>query len=138
MPLRRASRRCAFPLNELRFSSALQAAIIAVVLASKFAGVPQGADTRLWPYLLTGYAVLASTVPWLVGCFVEGEFGLRLSAVLGMFFALPLAASAHFLAPGAYHALAIVFWTLAALWPVHLLLSCIATVRGVTTPWESK
>ena len=114
----------------------MQAAIIAVVIASLFHAQPPGAHTRLWPWLLAGYAVLACTVPWLVGCFVEGEFGLRLSAVLGVFFALPMAASAWYLQPGAYHGVAMVFWGLAALWPVHFLLSCVAAMRGTTTPWE--
>jgi len=128
-------RRCAFQLNELRISSALQAAIAAGVIAYLFSDVAPGAETKLWPYLLACYVALACIVPWLVGCFVEGEFGFRLSAVLGIVVALPLAVSAYYLQQSAYYWISYVFWSLTGLWPIHVVLSCVAVVRSRETPW---
>ncbi len=82
-----------------------------------------------WPYVLFGYGVLATIVPWTVGGFVEGEFGIRSSLLLGVFFALPLWVSARWLETTPYHLIGLGCWVLVALWIVHLLVSVFASLR---------
>ena len=77
----------------------------------------------MWPYAAAVYAALASVVPWLGGGYYEGEFAVGRSLALGVFFALPMSASAYWLLPSAYHTIGVGGLALAAAWGVHLLVS---------------
>jgi hypothetical protein len=111
------------PRNELRTSGLLQAAIVALVLGALFRRVPPGAATATWPYVLAGYGALAATVPWASGGLDRGEFSARYSLLLGVFFALPMAAGAWWLLPTAYRAIGLGAAVFAGAWVLHLVVS---------------
>jgi hypothetical protein len=107
------------PRNELRVTGMVQAVAIASGLALYLRGEPPGAPTSTWPYVLAIYGALAATAPWLAGGVGRWEFDLRYSALLGLFFGLPMAAVGTWLVPSAYRAIGIGGWALFALWVVH-------------------
>jgi hypothetical protein len=111
------------PRNELRVSGLLQAAIIVLIVGWRFRHAAPTAPQPVWPYFLTGYAFLAATVPWLSGGIDRDEFSPRLSILLGVLFALPMAVAGHWLISSPYRALGWGCWLLAAAWAVHLLIS---------------
>jgi hypothetical protein len=84
-------------------------------------------DASTWPYVAAGWAVMASVFPWIVGGFLREEFGLRASALLGIFFALPVGYSAMLLADSPYETIALAFWALVAWWGVHACVSLVLT-----------
>ena len=106
----------------------LQAAVIALVLGALFRGTSAAASSALWPYLVGGYGLLAATVPWLTGGLGRSDFSLRLSAILGIVFALPLCVSAYWLSSSPYLVISVGCWALAAAWGVHLVVSVIAHI----------
>jgi hypothetical protein len=91
--------------------------------------LPGHAEARTWPYWLAAYAGLASTVPWVSGGFLEGEFGLKYSALLAGIYALPVGVAAARLSDSRYPLLALEFAVLLGLWIVHLLVSLGFAVR---------
>lgn len=101
----------------------VQAAVIALVLGYMFKDTPAGADAKLWPYLLAGWGLLASALPWLLGHFVDDDFSLLQSLWVAIFFALPLTAGAHWLAGTPYHAISVGCWVLITLAGVQLLVA---------------
>jgi len=101
----------------------VQAAAIALFLGYFLKDTPAGADTKLWPYLLAGWGVLASVMPWFLGHFVDDDFTLRQSVWVAVIFALPLAVGARWLDGTPYHAISVGCWVLVALAGVHMLVS---------------
>lgn len=87
-------------------------------------------ETRVWPYILLGYAVLALLAPWVTSRPSKQEFNLVFSGFLVIFFALPAALSAFWLTHTPYHAIGLCLWGLAGLSIVHLLISIAFKVRG--------
>jgi hypothetical protein len=116
------------PRNELRTSGLLQAAVIALVLGAMFDDVAPGSPTATWPYVLAGYGAFAATVPWLAGGVMREELGLRFSLLLGVFFALPMAAGGWWLVPTAYRTIGLGCWVLVGAWGLHLLVACALTL----------
>jgi hypothetical protein len=117
------------PRNELRTSGLLQAAVVALVVGWTFKDTAAGEATTLWPTLLGGYGLLAATVPWASGGVAREEFDLRLSLLLGVLFAAPMAACATWLADSPYRALHYGAWALVAAWGVHLGVALVLAVR---------
>jgi hypothetical protein len=119
--------------SELRISGLLQSAIVAVAVGAKFSGMPADAHAPTWPYFAAGYGMLASTVPWLLGGVSRSEFSLRISALLGIFFALPVGVSAYFLDWSPYRAISVGYWLLVGAWVAHLLTALFLS-RKTPTP----
>jgi hypothetical protein len=117
------------PRNELRISGLLQAAVIALVVGWHFRHTHAGEATKLWPYVLGGYGLLAATVPWLSGGVDRGEFDWRLSLLLGVLFAAPMAAAAWWLADSPYRVVHYGAWALVGAWGLHLLVASILALR---------
>jgi len=105
-----------------------------------FKDLPADAAYSLWPYFAAGYGVLATAVPWIIG--ISGniaggdyaqidreEFSIRSSLWLFVFYALPLAVSAHWLGTSPYYVISIGCWALASLWVVHLLVAVVMLFR---------
>jgi hypothetical protein len=101
----------------------LQAAIIAMVLGVLFRRTPAVAASLVWPYVLAAYGFLAATMPWLLGGRGRDDFALRLSLLMGVFFALPLGVAACWLSVSPYRPISIGCWLLVAVWGIHLLIS---------------
>lgn len=108
--------------------------MIALVLGVWFKDTPADAPRALWPYVAAGYGVLATVVPWLIGIVGRlsgdeyagisgGEFGVRASLLLFVFYALPLGVSAYWLGTSPYPLISMGCWALAALWVMHLMVS---------------
>lgn len=111
------------PRNELRISGLLQAAIIALIIASSFSSSPASEPQVMWPYYVSAYAVLAVITPWFIGGIGKDEFSLSLSVLLGIVFALPLGVSAYWLYPSPYWLISMGYWLLVAAWSVHLVIA---------------
>ena len=125
------------PRGELRISGLLQAAVIALVLGWTFKDTHAGEATKAWPYVLGGYGLLAATVPWLSGGLDRGDFAWRLSLLLGVLFAAPMATAACWLAHSPYRAIRYGAWVLVAAWGVHCLVAMVLALRSTskrTTP----
>ncbi|HJW09885.1 MAG TPA: hypothetical protein VJ483_09640 [Holophagaceae bacterium] len=116
-------RRCAFPLDELRSSGLIQASIIALALGWHFHHTPATAPALWWPYLLFAYAAMASVLPSLIGNYYDDEFGAAQVLLRGLFFALPMALAARWLAHSPYRPISLGCWVLAGLWGVYLIVS---------------
>ena len=92
-----------------------------LILGGLFHGAPATAPAKLWPYFLFGYAVLATVLPWLLGCFSEGEFDLPHSLILGILFARPVGLAARWLSHSPYRLISFGCWAMVGLWGIHLL-----------------
>ena len=111
-------------------SSGLVAGLIAGFGGYYLRDVPGTAETAWWPYFLFGYAFLTTVAVWLTGGFLEEEFWLRSTLILGVVYALPFWLAANWLAETPYHVLAISCWIMVALWGVHLLVSIGAWIKS--------
>ncbi len=107
----------------------MQAGIIALAGGASLRHVPANSHVSTWPYILFGYAFMAVAVPWSVGCFVDGEFGLPSSIIFGVIAALPFWAAARWLASTPYHLISWGCWVMVGLWGLHFLVSVGATLR---------
>jgi hypothetical protein len=119
-------------------SSCLVAGLIAGFGGYYLRDVPGTAETAWWPYALFGYAFITIAAVWLTGGFLEEEFWLRSTLILGVVFALPFWLAANWLADTPYHALAIGSWIMVGLWGVHLLVSLGAWVKTALRPPPSE
>ena len=117
------------PRNELRTSGMLQAAAIALVIGWVFRDTAATEATKAWPYVVGAYGLLAATLPWCIGGVGRGEFRLAYSLLLGVLFALPMAAAALWLADSPYRAIQWGCWALVAAWGVHCLVSLLVGSR---------
>lgn len=110
-------------LNQLRISGLLQAALIAVLMGYQLRGAAMPESAATWPYVLGGYAFVASVAPWLAGGPERSDFSVEFSAILGAIFAAPVALGAWWLTGTPYFIIAFGFWVLVALWVAHLAVS---------------
>jgi len=113
----------AFPLNQLRINGLLQSAIIAVILALNFHHTPPRAATHTWALVLGTYGLLAATVPWLNGGFLDDELEVRNAIIIGLAFALPATLAAVWLRGTPYRWIGIGYAVLVALWFLFLLVT---------------
>ncbi len=111
------------PLGQLRISGLLQASVIAFALGFLFRDTPATDQASTWPYVLGGYGFVAAVAPWLAGGLDRSSLSIRLSAVLGLLFAAPVALSAYWLSTSPYSTISIGCWVLVALWAVHFAVS---------------
>ena len=97
---------------------------------------PPGAETKWWAWLLFGWAVIASVLPWLIGGVDDFEVSLPMSAILGVVFAGPMWLATRWLAPTPYSTMSRGFWLLLCLWGLHALIALVNTARwrGVLPP----
>lgn len=89
------------------------------------------ADAAWWPYVPFAYAFMAAVAPWLTGCFLEAEFRIGYSVLLGILGALPFGIAARWLADSPYRAIVVGCWIVVALWALHLLLSLGSLLIGL-------
>ena len=125
------SRRCVFPLNELRISGPLQGSIIMLWLSHHLSGAAADAGTPWWVHVLFGYAILAFVVPWLVGGFVDGEWSLRMSIVLGVIGALPMWVASRWLSTTPHSIMMDACRVIIALWVIHLAVATFLQLRTI-------
>lgn len=117
------------PRGELRISGLLQAAAVGLALGWRFRHTPATAAPATWPYFLAGYGFLAATVPWLIGGVGRNEFSPRLSALLGVVFAVPVGISGYWLSASPYRAISLGCWVLVAAWALHFAASMVVSLR---------
>lgn len=121
------------PRGELRISGLLQAVAIAVFLALRFNDEAPSTGAPLWPWVLGAYGGAAAVLPWLTGGLGAEELTLRMAAVLGLLFALPMALAAWGLMSSPYPLLAYGCGVLVAAWALFAV-ACVTRASRRRTP----